>query len=331
MTDNKSPGNRNEEQDLSVLIRSAGGRARPPEAARDAVYAAVRAEWRDVVAARTRARRRNQGWALAATVATAAVALWLAMPLLRPADVMVAELVRISGPVIIDEAAGRSPAPIVAGAEIDTGRGGRAALRVGAASVRIDEGSRITFAAADHLVLHRGAVYVDSGSAGAESLQIETPLGTVAHRGTQYETRLTGDALRVSVREGRVALYRSLHGDGPRLEGAAGERLTVGPGGAVVREPVGRSGAYWAWTGEIAPAFEIDERPLAEFLRWVSRETGMEIAYASPALERQAQTMILRGSVSGLTPAQALAAVLATTQLQSVERDGVLLIEAKAR
>ncbi len=328
MTDNKSPGNRNEEQELSVLIRSAGGRARPPEAARDAVYAAVRAEWRDVVAARARARRRNQGWALAATVAATAVALWVAMPLLRPADVMVAELVRISGPVSIDEAAGQSPALIIAGAELGTGQGGRAALQVGAASVRIDEETLVTFAAADRLVLHRGAVYVDSASAGAESLQIETPLGTVAHLGTQYETRLTGDSLRVSVREGRVALHRD---DGPRLESAAGERLTVGPGGSVTREPVGRSGSYWAWAGEIAPAFEIDERPLAEFLRWVSRETGMEIAYASPALERQAESMILRGSVSGLTPAQALAAVLATTQLQSVEHDGVLLIEAKTR
>lgn len=331
MTDHESPGNRNEEQELSLLIRSAGGRARPPEAVRDAVCAAVRAEWRDVVAARMRVRRRKRGWALAATVATAAVALWLTMPLLRPADVMVAELVQISGPVSIDETAGRPPAPIVAGAEIGTGRGGRAALRVGAASVRIDEGSLVAFIAADHLVLRRGAVYVDSGRADAQSLQIETPFGTVMHLGTQYETRLTGEALRVSVREGRIALDRSLQGDGPRLEAAAGERLTVGADGAVAREPVGRSGAYWAWAGEIAPAFEIDQRPLSEFLRWVSRETGMEIAYASPAIERKAEGMILRGSVSGLTPAQALVAVLATTELQSVERDGVLLIEAKAR
>lgn len=326
MTHSNSPGSRNEEQDLSVLLRSAGGRTRPPEAVHDAVYAAVRAEWRDVVAARARARRRNQGWALAATVAAAAVALWVAMPLQRPADVMVAELVRISGPVSIDEAAGRSPAPIVAGAEISTGRGGRAALQVAAASVRIDEGSLVTFAAADRLVLHRGAVYVDSGRVDAESLQIETPLGTVAHLGTQYETRLVGESLRVSVREGRVALRRD---DGPRIESAAGERLTVGPGGVVKREPVGRSDAYWAWAGEIAPAFEIDQRPLAEFLRWVSRETGKEISYASPAIERQAEGMILRGSVTGLTPTQALTAVLATTQLQSVERDGALLIEAK--
>ncbi len=100
--------------------------------------------------------------------------------------------------------------------------------------------------------------------------------------------------------------------------------------GAVQRQIIGRSGKDWAWAGEIAPAFEIDERPLPEFLHWVSRETGLEIDYASPVVERQAEAVILRGSVTGLTPAQALTAVLATTELQSVETDGVLLIEARA-
>lgn len=349
MTHQKSYWNKADEQELAAIIRGAGARTRPPEAAREAVYAAVHTEWRAVVASRTRARWRTLGWSLAATLAVATVGAWLAVPLVRPAAATVAEVVRSSGPVTVGPvnigpvnigdnpgksslASAQAGTAIVAGTMVGTGQGGRAALRIGAASVRIDEDSLVAFVSADQLVLRRGAVYVDTGGAGAGSLRVGTPLGTVEHLGTQYETRLVGESLRVSVREGRVAVDRPDRPDhnSARLEGVAGERLTVESDGAVQRQIIGRSGEQWAWTSEIAPAFAIDERPLPEFLHWVSRETGLQVAYASPAVERQAEAVILRGSVTGLTPAQALTAVLATTELQSVETDGVLLIEARA-
>lgn len=322
-----------DEQRMAELIRNAGARVQPDAATREAVRAAVHAEWRAVVATRRRDHQRRWGWSLAAAAVVAAAALWLVVPQLMPAGAMLAEVTRVSGPVRI-RAAGllrsttdaEAGASLGVGAELRTAAGGRAALRMGAASVRLDEGSVVVLAAADRLVLREGAVYVDTGEDGADPLRVETPLGTVEHLGTQYETRIAADTLRVSVREGRVRL----RGEGQEIDSVAGQRVTLQQGGVVRRQAIERNAADWAWAGEIAPAFDIENRSLAEFLRWVSRETGLQLAYASAQVEQTAGTVVLRGSIEGLTPAQALAAVLATTTLQSRQgANNTLLIDSK--
>ena len=54
---------------------------------------------------------------------------------------------------------------------------------------------------------------------------------------------------------------------------------------------------------------------------------GREIVFATPQSEAEAERAVLSGSVEGLGPAEALAAVLPTTSLRSVERgDGAIEI-----
>jgi hypothetical protein len=310
-----------EEARLARLLRSAGAREQPAAARREAVYAAVHAEWRQSVARRR--HRAPWGWALAATVAAAAVAVWLALPLLRPSPVLAA-IDRVEGEVTLsygDAPADTRPAAtgtmLTEGMQVSTGRGARAALAMGGVSVRIDESSRIALVDGEELALRQGAVYVDFSPGESSRLRIATRLGAIEHLGTQYEARIAGEGLRISVREGRVRLI----GKGAEIRGDAGERLVVDAQGAVRREVILPHAADWGWASAIAPGFAIEGRPLEAFLRWVGRETGRGLAYATPAVEAEARSLVLRGSIAALPPEEALAAVLATTHLQA-RRDG---------
>lgn len=332
MDDRMPTGEQPDEQQLGDLIRGAGRRERPGAAAVAAARAAAAAEWRTVVAARARRRHDAQRWSAVAAVAVTAVAVWIAWPQGNPA-VAVASVERVSGTV---EAGGdgwlsRREA-VVAGATLSTdtklraGAASRVALRYGGLSLRLDEQSVVALTAPGHVELRRGALYVDSRGDTAATLVIDTPYGAVSHLGTQYETRLGARALRVSVREGRVRIAAA----GEDIEGRAGEQLTLAANGAVKREHVGPDGGAWAWTQTIAPEFDIDGHALLDFLRWVSRETGRELAFATPAAEQAAGTLVLRGSIRGMSPEQALAAVLTTTELQASADGGTLRIDFKA-
>ena len=61
-------------------------------------------------------------------------------------------------------------------------------------------------------------------------------------------------------------------------------------------------------------------------MKTLNRYVGREVVYATPAVEAEADRAVLSGSVAGLAPADALAAVLPTTQLRSVEHDGKIEI-----
>jgi ferric-dicitrate binding protein FerR (iron transport regulator) len=330
MTDNTSQDRDADEPRLAGLIRQGGAREQPSAAMHAAVRTAAHREWRDVVAART--RRRNTRWSLAAAAAAAGLAVWLTLPMLQAPAAVVAAVTRVSGPVEIGAvglfgrfAPVQAGADVTATAQIRSGSGGRVALQVGGTSLRLDENSVLAMVAPDRVALKRGAVYVDSGADGTaqSSLLIETPYGTVEHVGTQYETRLADGVLRVRVREGLVRLNDARQA----IEATAGEQVTLLSSGEVRRGAVGRAGGEWAWAGEIAPPFDIENRSLAEFLRWAARETGRDVAFASAASEGEAASVTLRGSVAGLNPERALAAVLSTTQLGYRETGDQLLID----
>lgn len=333
MNDRTLAGTGIDDERLAELIRRGGARAQPAPAARAAAEQAVRAEWRQLVARRRRQQATRWSVAVAAAVVVG-VAVWVAAPLTQQPGVAMASVARVSGPVVAGpggwlaaDSALAAGTALAVGDEVRSATGGRAALEIGGASLRLDEQSEIVLVAADRIALRRGAVYVDTGTeaASARSLVIETPVGTVEHLGTQYETRLAGDAVRVTVREGRVRM----RGAGPDIDGSAGERLTVQRTGDTARQPVGAADAAWAWVGAIAPGIDIENRPLPEFLRWVGRETGREIGYSSAAAEQAAQAVVLRGSVAGLTPEQALSAVLATTDFDYQQAPGRVLIGLK--
>jgi len=247
---------------------------------------------------------------------------WMARPLFRSEGETVASLARVVGEVELDSGDGRwtriaAGQTVRSGAVIRTGRGGRAALMLtGGAALRLDSGTELAFNDASDAALSRGAVYVDSGSGtGAPALDfvLETPAGDVRHLGTQYEARLENGELRVGIREGRVQVS-GRRGD---VLGSAGELLTISDGN-VTRSQLAPTASAWNWVGDVTPPFSIEGRSVDEFLGWAARETGRQVVYASPDIEQQARRVTLSGTVEGLAPDQALAAVLATTSLRPV-------------
>jgi ferric-dicitrate binding protein FerR (iron transport regulator) len=310
------PRREDQEADLERILHDVGARAQPTHAMFDEVRAAVEAEWRTVVAERA-PKAKRWPWAVAAGVAAAAlgVAVLLQPPSAPPA--LVATIARVSGAVEArDSVSGpwyavEQGSTLLEGTELRTIGGARVALDFASGlSMRMDRDSQLALNDVAHASLDAGAVYVDSGTAGSARhapLEIETSQGSVTHLGTQYEARLDAQRLVVTVREGRVSVARG----SDRVQGAAGERLTIGAGG-FERSRVGLQGGDWAWAGEIAPAYAVEGRSLQEFLAWVGRETGREIDYSDANARDAAVRLVLHGSVDGLTPEQALEAVLAT-------------------
>jgi hypothetical protein len=72
---------------------------------------------------------------------------------------------------------------------------------------------------------------------------------------------------------------------------------------------------------------EIEGRSLRQFLEWVARERGWILRFDSLATSAEADSIILDGSIDGLTLDQALEAVLATSRLTHRVDQGVLEIE----
>jgi ferric-dicitrate binding protein FerR (iron transport regulator) len=326
-----------ETQVVEGLIRIAGRRAAPPEASYRRTLELATDAWRAKTA---RVRRRRQAiTALTALAAGVALMVVLLPPLMRPADapaVPVATLQRIIGQleVLTPGASVWRPvrhddATLLAASRVRTGPGSRAGLRLaGGSSLRLAEGTEVALDRANRLTLVAGRAYVDSGSGarGGDSIEIVTPTATAREVGTQFEVAVLGDVYRLRVREGRVVLSYDERQD----TGAAGEQLTLGPGRPLERISILPTDAAWQWVETVAPAPDLNDRPVSDLLDWVARETGRAIRYADGEVQRRAATTILHGSIQHLAPLQALDVMLATTQLEYVAQpDGTLLIQVK--
>jgi ferric-dicitrate binding protein FerR (iron transport regulator) len=323
-----------DEHDIARLLKNVGARSQPaPQVAKD-VRAAVEAEWRSVVSARQQ-RRRFTGWAAAAGIAVAAVGAWVARPLYLPEPATVATVARVVGDVQVESSRGQwshvvTGDTVRAGAAVRTGSDGRAALDLpGGVHVRLDTGTELAFNSLEDASMSRGAVYVDSGKDAAPSAArfvLDTPAGDVRHLGTQYEARLDDGGLRVGIREGRV----EIRGRGAPVVGSAGEVLALRDG-QVTRSALAPNSAAWNWVTDVTPPFSIEGRTVDEFLTWAGRETGRRVVYTSPDVERLAKSVTLNGTVDGLPPQQAVAAVLATTSLGTTVVDGSIEVGRTSR
>ncbi len=312
--------------DLAALLHAVGPREQPPAEVAAAVRAAVAAEWRAAVAARQTATQAAQRpaasrvvrpWmALAASVAALAVAVGIALPRWQVAGEPMATVARVSGVAEIRHAADGAWQPLTAGAsvaasdEIRTRAAGRVALRrTDGLEVRVDADTQLAFSHAERASLVAGSVYVDAGAPGSgrDAFVIGTPNGDVRHMGTQYVASVTDGLLQVAVREGSVAVDK---GRTPVMA-RAGESLTIARDGAVSRSQFDVYGDAWRWVESVAPEFAIDGRTLDEFLAWAGRETGRKIVYTSADAAREAESTRLQGSITGLAPETAIAAVFA--------------------
>jgi ferric-dicitrate binding protein FerR (iron transport regulator) len=313
-----------DEATVAALLRAAGPRPAPSAEDTAAVHAAVQAEWRTVTAARVDARRatgRYSRWAAAAaSIAVAAVAVWMVRSGVESPAATVASLARVEGDVEFDRGDGKwtrlaARDTIGEGAQLRSSNTGRAALVLSnGVALRLDGATRVAFADVGHARLIEGAVYVDSGAtpgSARRDLVLDTPAGRVRHLGTQYFARVQGETLKVGVREGRVAL----EGPAGTAIGAPGEQLTIADG-ELSRAPLARTAEDWQWIADVTPPFSLEGRTVEEFLVWAARETGRTIVYVTPEAGRQARNVTLNGSVEGLAPEAALQAVLSTTSLK---------------
>lgn len=315
-----------EEVEVERLLRQAGPRPEVPADDLAVIQAAFRAEWRAQVASAHRPRP----WAAYALAAAALVAAlgaawwWSGWWSVDPGWVARAESLAGAVALEVELAGGETIAsPLWAGAEIpaqavlatagpDAAEPGRAGLRLaGGPSLRLAAGSRVRLVSAKVLALEAGTVYLDSGPEPGRGgrVEVRTAAGVARDIGTQFEVALLdgGDpALRVRVREGTVLVERGEISH----RAAAGQELTLRADGSVARRAVAPTDPAWEWILEAAPPFAIEGRTLAEFLRWVERETGWEIRFADPEVEAAAGSILLHGSLGDLGPDQAPAVVL---------------------
>jgi ferric-dicitrate binding protein FerR (iron transport regulator) len=199
---------------------------------------------------------------------------------------------------------------VTARATLETASQGRAALRLAiGGSLRLDENTLVRLVSATEVFLERGALYLDSDRdpGGHASVAVSTHEGVVREVGTQFEVQVASGGVRVRVREGQIALERR---DGSH-EAGAGEQLTIQQN-QVSRGRVPPHGPHWDWVQRIAPGFELEGGSLAGFLDWVSRETGRPIRFDDDRLARESTFVTLHGSIEGLSPEEALSAVLPT-------------------
>ncbi len=317
---------------VAGLIRLAGPGDPVPENAIRRARRAVHGAWSETV--QQQRRKTRAVWAVAASVLLVVSTLVLSRPgwdwLFGPKQT-VAVLESVTGTGLRPS---RGPTtsletskPAVLGEELRAGdtvatADGRAALRLsGGASLRLDAHTRLTWIADQELRLESGAVYVDSGPQDAQ-ITIHTSLGTVRDIGTQFEARLDGADLRIRVREGEVEVLKGRR----RSVAKRGTEMTVEEGGEVRRDAVELHGEPWLGYQSVAPSFELEGATLADYLRWLARETGWTLDFSEPALAVEAKSVVLHGSIHGVPVEETPLVVLPTCRLVGVPSDGVFAI-----
>ncbi len=325
---------------IEALLKATGRRPPVPADRTDRVRVAAHAQWRREVARRD--RRRVIAWGVSlATAAVVVTAVGLGIYSLRPSIAPELSGVRVER---ITNAAWtrhgsfspvRSLVQLHEGSivprdsEVTTGADARVALRGPTGhSLRLDTGTILRVRSDRAFVLERGAVYVDcpGGSAVPQrSIRIDTPVGTIEDKGTQFEARLDGGSLSVRVREGTVTVQAPAE----RYVAHAGQALRLDASGRIERTEDAGGGGAWTWAEAIAPMIEIEGRSLPEFLDWVVRERGARLRLDGAGLAGRAPTIVLRGSIAGMTLEQATSSVLTTCGLTHRWENGVLVVGAE--
>jgi ferric-dicitrate binding protein FerR (iron transport regulator) len=222
--------------------------------------------------------------------------------------------------------------PIAAGSRVRTSPAAGLALAMnGRISARLDERSEVEVDSGHMLRLTSGALYVDTGSlpAAAGALRVETALGTVSDVGTVFQVNVRASSMRVRVREGLVQVDAA--GRAGLVRSGAGEEIELDDRGAVRHGLVPPTHPAWTWAEALAPPFDVEDRPLLQFLEWVAHETGRHVRFEAPEVEAQAREVVLHGKARDLTPLQALDLMLSTTDLEYVlSTDQVILIRRRS-
>jgi ferric-dicitrate binding protein FerR (iron transport regulator) len=268
----------------------------------------------------------------AAAVAVLALAVgWNSfMPNTANSGVVLGTLARAEAPGIVESRYLRDVnfvvgSPLRTGQSLDA-RGDSLVALAGGGNLRVARASAVEVVAANAIKLERGELYVDipPGSRGSDRFMVATPAGEFRHVGTQFAIALVNGATRLRVREGSVLWHAS---DGDSTVNA-GTEVLIDRGRAVTRRPIATAGRDWAWAESMAPDFEIENRPLQEFLEWFARETGRKLVISDDAVRKQVATIRMHGNVHGLTAMEALSAVMSATTLRFELPEGVIRVSS---
>ena len=302
---------------IEAILKTAAPRPAPPAADEQVIREAVRAEWQSVVAQR-RGRMRRWQLAAAASVLVAIVALVTLLPTAPTAPVEVAGIEKSNGTIYrLIENAELVELPdaqtVFSGQVIETASDGSLGLNWNkGGSLRIDRDTRVEFPDAGTAHLHRGRIYFDSGSGSGESrLIVTTDQGSIMHIGTQFMAEVSPTELVVSVREGKVRIDSVFHDSTAQ----AGEQLRMRGSAQPVTLDIPTYGDLWTWTEATSPGIDLKNRSAHEFLNWISRQTGHEIVFDTPAAEQLALDTILVGRVEA-DPRTELRLRMMTTDLE---------------
>lgn len=325
-------GDAHDDSAVGSLLRLAGRREPVPADRMQRLKIVAHGEWRRQLQARR--RRRGASWSLGGLAAAAAIALAVrgaeSVDPATPTDAAFAVVESLGAKARLSTDPGgaawlRVGDRVAIGPKPIAVEAGIAALRLpGGATMRFDRESTFRLTAADVVALERGAVYVDSG--GTTALEVRTPMGVVHDVGTKFEVRVTTANLRVRVREGGVQVRR----DRQRYDGRPGDEMVLGASGEVTRRAIPLDGPEWGWTTDAHTPFELEGHSLREFLDWVAAEKGWRLHFADAVVEDSARTTTLHGSIQGLTPEEALAAVMATSGVEHQLEGDVLSVRLRA-
>jgi ferric-dicitrate binding protein FerR (iron transport regulator) len=240
-----------------------------------------------------------------------------------------ARLARVEGSGVMELHALWRDTAVGVGSDLSSGghfeaRGGSMLALRGGGNVRLAPDSKFEVISANTVRLDHGEMYVDipPGAHADASFVALTNAGEFRHVGTQFAIAVVDGATRLRVREGRVQ-WRAADGESTV---PGGTEVLIDREHRVTRTEVDSAGPHWSWTETMAPEIDIENRPLAEFLEWVARETGRKLVIADERTRLQVGTIRTHGSVRGLPPMQALDAVMASTSLRFDLPAGVIRV-----
>ena len=296
-----SPG----DDSIAKLMRLAGPRPAVPQEIRERVHATVKREWHDSVA-----RRRVRRWAIPATIAASVVLAAVLGGRLLPVDVSPVATVAVLAGTTVQPARLRAGDPVYPGDSITTGDSGLSLAFENGVSLRLAARTAATVEAMDEITVAVGTVYADTGRSvrADRTITVHTDIGSATDHGTQFAVGYREGTMSVAVREGSVEI------DARRASysAEAGEKLTFRGDEEPRYTKLPPHDSSWDWAAALAPSFDIDQRPVIDFLRWVARETGRELVFATDSVRLAAMATRLSGSVAGLTPSEAIEAVRPT-------------------
>lgn len=303
------------EDKLAQLLAKAGSRTAPPVRLEAEVRAAVHAEWLHLTAARKAKQRRR--WLVAASVLFSALSIgWLARNMgttAIEAPAVIATITQLQGSNAVNDSNAQLQGEIHTGDRLRTD--GNSGLRIklnGGVNLRIAANSELRWLNANEAHLDHGAVYIDS-HANAAALTVHTAHGDVRHLGTRYLIQAGQEVLQVAVREGQVAIDTG----STQVTVNALQHVQVDAGQNVRRSDLTMNDAIWQWADALAEPFVLENHSVAEFLQWVSKETGYEVHYSSQAVSAAADHTLLHGQQTQMAPLQALQVVLAATDFRA--------------